>query len=545
VDDEAIDPFADLGWTELPEFRDGFEFIVRDARRRVASRNARFHSADSTIEEMMAAWEEFREFNIDRPPGPFNKVVQLGAKAIPALHACIENDRRSTRFYHNDDHSFYESQILTVADFAILALERVLEFPVLQPEFASRRGAPPDAWYAQQAALLSAFCEKYENASGAELWFRILGDEGVSLEHRWIAALSIIGAQVDSPTVPGYWFHRRSYGFAYEGYAGVSYLERGDPPAGEVLRTRQDPSVTDLLVRAWRAARAAAELAEKSDYFQQNRIPLTGVMHEILASPSGGAHQFILAIEEWDPGSRPGVLREHSEWLAAGLMQALNRDPASRPWTAMRRGYYCEEALTLRFKYNDPAAMADYRKLFSAYLSASVELWFLPLEPMKRFPRAEGMADLARAAFRSPGAPFAFDRPWAYNDPRKQVIHSCGSLLAMAPFRESLIEALRVEKNEGTITITDEGYAVKFDDEDGDPESEWEPARERSRFPAGTTRQVRTCDLVAGYLMRIYAWSDPVPLKSKPPFDIGAPQTERDAAIREWISALSALHDNP
>ncbi|MES2474337.1 MAG: hypothetical protein V4640_01060 [Verrucomicrobiota bacterium] len=495
-----------------PRLNPCWRSVLADSQRRLAPAR---ESARSEIERNIAAWDQFETWDEENTPELFDKVVAAGPAAIAPLLDCLEQDTRWTRIRRQAGDE-PPGELLRVRDFAIVALERILRFPVLEVPV---NGQPvEDVWYAEAAATMRAFCEKYDHACGGELWFRVLKDEKADLDLHWIAAKRMVRPDGVEDMDP-------------EGFSPSAARDRFDNPQasseGKLLRGRHDPTVLDLLNRAYFRARAEVDeqLAKGTPEITQSTFP-----HGMDAVPRRTANQFLRLVEEWNPGN-VDLLKSHYQWLEAGLRKVRKADGRGGFWISR----LCEEILMRRFWAKDGSAMRDYESLFRT----SFPFDDIPMAVMNELADEPGMDALAREAFLGDEAPLRLTQPWSRSDfPRKNLIEIYGErspLLVLPAFRQALIEALRTTTKQGTLTLTDDGGMLRYDaDKPTETDSVGVDAALGHTAAVGTTIDVRLCDLIA-YFLTPKRWQE---VWVSPAFHLDGSLAERDRAIADWLLIL-------
>lgn len=515
-----IDPFDEHNLVR-PKLNSSWRSLLVDAQRRLAPSKA---VGVSEISREIATWDDVENWDLKAPPATFEKVVATGPAAIAPLLDCLEHDRRWTRAsrkveeYNNEIRVLYEFS--HVRDLAICALNRILRFEVVEPFYDN---VPAEnSWYADATARMKMFCVKYGNACGGELWFRILSDENAEINDQLKAAKSIVRPDIVCDDDSKY-----SLSLLYDTEA----RERVDEPIrsieGDQLRTRNNPSVLDLLKRSWKKSKKITnqDIANgKPEY----RLPVT----------CGGsfwtcynqAHELVILMEEWQHGNKE-VLKEHYDWLFAAVTR-LRKDPTQPDFLVSP---LCEETLILRFWAEDKGAMPDYEKFFRSSFDATN----FPIGVMKVVPEEPGMDQLAQEAFLGDKAPLSLiNKPWTSSDyPRNDIIENPyhdglpSPFLVLPSFRRALIEALQTKTKQGTLVVTKSGISVKYD---ADKEEPAPNTPQESTLP-GTGQEVRLCDIIADL---ITPKSGPQVWVS-PSYHLEDPLPARDRAIEAWIKVLS------
>jgi hypothetical protein len=469
----------------------------------------------SEIEKNIATWGLLESWDEENTPEVFDKVVAAGPAAIAPLLDCLEKDTRWTRIRRQTGDRD-PGELLRVRDFAIIALERILRFPVL--EIPVEREPVMDCWYVEAAETMRTFCTKYDHSSGGQLWFRVLQDEQADLDLQWTAAKRIVrpdGLADDYPEM--FWPSD-----ARERFDGPRPSEEG-----KLLRGRHNPSVLDLLKRSYFGARKQVDeqLAKGVP-----EVTHSFFVHGIDAVPRRTPNLFLRLVEEWKPGN-VDLLKSHYDWLQEGLLK-LRRDKGSGDFAISN---LCEEALIRRFWAEDSSAMGDCEKFFrSSFKSNNV-----PLDVMKELPEEPGMDQLAREVFLGGEAPLSFTKPWTSRDStRRSLIETYGErspLLVLPAFRQALIEALRTTTKQATLTLTNDGGILRYDaGKPDETDSVSKDAALRCAQAVGITIDVRLCDLIA-YFLTPRRWQE---VWVSPAFHLDDPLPERDRVIAEWLRIL-------
>lgn len=186
-------------------------------------------------------------------------LIKEGNPAVEPLLKCLENDKRLTCSVGFGRDFFRDRHILPVASAAKTALQEIL-----QTQF-------------QDATEARAFWNQYKGLSQEERWYQVLREEGIGQEQpvqvmaaggqphtekmlvfgrgQWMEAARMIVQPNNIVGVPG------------SGFYSSKTLQSGENVKlrGEALRSKHDPSVTELLVKQ---ANVVAEQADQLDQFQ-------------------------------------------------------------------------------------------------------------------------------------------------------------------------------------------------------------------------------------------------------------------------------------
>lgn len=199
-------------------------------------------------------------------------LVDEGTKAVPALLDCMEHDRRLTRAVSFGRDFFPYRNLITVRSAAVSIFQDIYQ----AYEFRDDRGTPTNV------ATLRAFYEKNKDASPMEVVYNRLKDDSGSpmiwteAAHRLVEPASM----------------RRTGGWSTIPKAGEKGIK------GEVLRTRRNPSVTDLLIKR---IQEAASNTNPSSFGDSNAVEMT------------------IALARWDLEAAKPLLREKIDTLQASL----------------------------------------------------------------------------------------------------------------------------------------------------------------------------------------------------------------------------------
>jgi len=353
------------------------------------------------------------------------------------------------------------------------------------------------------------------------LWFRILEDQEGDLAHQAMAAVAIVQPE----NAESY------YGITDQHFVVDEVWDRYDIPQasweGETLRERHEPSVLELMEKAWQreCTRVEEKLAEgEPESFHPFFV---GGSFQVLRRR---AHLFMRCLEEWQPGNIE-ILKSHYNRLEKAVLRGDEGHSIHRYLLSE----LCEEVLIRRLWVEDKTAIVDYSDLFRS----SFDRGHVPMKVMKELPRTPGMDLLVNEAFLGEKAPLSFRRKsWSRSDPRAAILRNCFSLFSLPSFREAVVEGLRNRNQQGVMTIGKVGTMMAFlTDEAEDEEVRlYEGAAMRGEREIGWKAEVRMCDLVALYLSPDYG--DEVWIT--PDFHLDDPVAVRDGMIGDWIKLFEA-----
>lgn len=545
------DPFGvwpDDGWREpLVELSGDFAELALDARRRIGRQPERVDVGQASLDQLIGSWDEIESFDLGEPPDSFRRVLGFGVGVIPELLQRLRRDERFTRIVYRTG-TDYDARLLRVRDLLILAIERILAFPVLPQAEIPHYGWKPDTeWYHQQFDRLGQFNDRYANLRGAKLWHRVLADDAAEVEHRWVAALALTSpVRKDWIGTPGWCFAYRGSGYCVGGYHyAFDVCDTGEVMAGEIVRGKVQPSVEAAFLRAYRAACVDAEQEERENPPDPTFFPVTPGQTSP-PFPGRGPHQFLERLMEWNPQSRMLPAREHYDWLAAMVISKLKRAGEWNSFSLYDRAITLNEALMMRIHHPDRATDADlesdYVDLVEAYLLGGMLAW-IPLRPLLDLSGDQHIDRLAEKLFTDAGATLAFGSSWSATFPRDPVLQQNGTLLSFGPYRASVLAGLRNQDDQAELTVHEDGFRLRWIGDPEQVEKGYASGEQAGRPAPGTKRQIRVCDLVANALAQMYDFDAELPIEKPEGFDIEAPRAERDAAISEWIEVIGGLDE--
>lgn len=389
-------------------------------------------------------------------------LITEGDAAVGPLLDCLEKDKRLTRSvsFGRDFHG--GRTVLSVNGAAWVALQTILQ-----------AGFP-------NGSEMRAYWNKYKHLKIEERWYAILNDD--KARSRWQEAAANIVQPVNITRYPG--------GFSTESPAPSNSPV---PVRGQSLRTKSDPSVTDLLTRH--------ALEVPTNNFGNYDLSACCQMADYLA--------------RWD--------------VQAGLPVA--RTLSKRARTAMK---YSGQALggnliqlsLARAKAGDPAAFDDYADWIVTTTPAEFADSRLEcLNPLKRYPTNSMLQGVAERLFGRTNTAWG-NLPWKsrFGEPTVE-----SELVAFPAYRALLCRELQKTNSCGTVTLERSGvlrYTVTDINQAG---SCGIVLPEASSATNGTTAQIRWCDWISIALANG---------KHIPVFDPFEATADRDMAIAKAIAVL-------
>jgi hypothetical protein len=416
-------------------------------------------------------------------------LIREGLPAAEPLLECLEKDRRLTRsiFYWTEYPSYSPVQGVPAA--ASVALRAILEEANFEPPEKYRDKDQKLSEEAVRTAEADAFrtsLKKGPRPSPPERWFRTLADDKASPdEWVWAAEFLVWKGNVE---------HLR------ETIVWPDSTARSKAPLGgkakhqmEVLRSRKDPSVSELLTR---------RISQVSD-------------------PDKAA-QLGLSLNEWDRATARPIL--------PALMKRCREE---KDWTRFVH-------LTLaRAEAGDRKALDEYAEWAKTLMpdTAGDSLSFLAFAPMSRYPDHPAIAKAAEWLFgnkASPWVPLLREHPNERSNAPGTELLTLTRLLAVPAFRKAVLKELANQSGEGKVEIDRNGnlsihldkvYGLTGNVRPGNPQ-----------IPAeGIEGTFRVCDLVA--------WMIGEDWESAPRCELYWPQAKRDAAVAACTEFLKRYGD--
>jgi hypothetical protein len=396
-------------------------------------------------------------------------LVAEGDAAVEPLLAAIESDTRLTR---------------TVTHGRGMSIDRRVH-PVLEPEFAALTAIfetqqfSGQQYQVESGALsrkdLARSMREFWNRNRAlpltERWYRMLRDDS-SGYGRWSEAAASIVQPTDQ------------VGPAAQG-AHVGALEPSAAPMkGEELRSRRDPSVSELL------ARRVLQIARAP---RQRTIPDVELEH---------ACGLALLLDRWDPKAALPVIRA----LMTQARESVDRDRSEGYGQFFTLVGYIARFTLIRARAGEPAALAEYAAEIRKSDPEKDQPHSLDaFEPMWTYPEDPAVREAARWLFNDQGSTWAaFLRRPGSN--RMQFLFNtslyASPLLRSAGFRDAVLDAMAIKSELGTVRRNQQ-TTVEYELKDG--VKGWVTASEADLegVDLGVDRSIRACDYIAWQVSKI------------------------------------------
>ena len=415
-----------------------------------------------------------------------------GEEAVPPLLDALVNDTRLTRSvsFHRD--FFRDRTLIGVPEAAYVALCGILQTSF--PDAGDLAGSGIEG-RRRVAARVRAYWQNFQGLTPQDRWFRVLADDTLPPE-QWAEAAGHI-VQPDNVSFSG--------GGAK--VLTVSWSAGGMRPgehhslAGQSLRARTAPSVTDLLLK-----RAEARTPQ-------------------------GDPAFALALAAWDGAAHLADLRRLTKQLQDQIAARLN----------IRTEFLVDSAVSLylsRLSLHDPTAAPDYADWLRTVTPRQTDTQYCRLFEPAWNSADLAVADAVRAMFNRPDSPWVLLRD---HRPNPQLGTSFNlnelidtPLLSQPGFQEFLRHSLAETDTFGTVrtrpdgdqdTQMKAGSTPQTDEWTGDPLAP----------PPNSVRPFRLCDLIA---------LDVSQVDGAPRCELYWPLAQRNEAVRACLAFLDRYGDD-
>ena len=471
--------------TEVQEYHLGFlepiQLLLEDQRRRSKTlRRGKTTETKNEISYLIDRLEDARMRQMSQPGGispsmdPYvQALIKTGDAAVKPLLECMKNDQRLTRSvsFHRD--FFPGRNVIAVQEAAYYALEGILKssFNMSSPDgrYLSARN-PADC--ERLADRIHKYWLNFGDIPIEQRWYEVLDNPRLSPEQWAQAAKNISKTKRREPVERDDWtvyYHRRPADSA-------SIL------AGEVLREKTDPSVTELMTRRMK------ELSDLDSDFSENRQKLEK------------AQQIALALNKWDSKASASALQHqltlYITWYQEHEGARFRRVPLDR------LASFIAELTTLLGRSGNSKALKKYadwvRQTKPETIASEIDYVFPPLW---RFTEDPHIAAAAEWLFNSE------DSPWnPIIDPRFR--HKVSSydlkespLVASSAFRRQVLRELQDKQVVGkVVSKTSNLYELTTPTWSSSGNTTY---RDRFALSPGKEQSIRICDLYADYVSEL------------------------------------------
>ncbi|MGC4013504.1 MAG: hypothetical protein QM755_03145 [Luteolibacter sp.] len=307
----------------------------------------------------------------------------------------------------------------------------------------------------EEAAVFHAYWSRYGQTAGPERWYRLLADDAAK---------------------PGGWMD-----------AAKSIMKRDADKAfaGEVLRQKANPSVTELLVKRLGTIAIREQTEKQTDLI------------------GADSREFGLVALDWEP---------------AALLPAVTQLMRKEAGEGSRASYHCMSRLAIaRANHGDLAALDEWAEWIQKLQPESLKGFErLTCAPLYRFPDHPASRRMAAALFKDAGTL----QLWNFG------VSDGDRLLVIPEVRSLWIERLKNLTQDGTAEVKKDGT---WDVSTGHGGYGSSGDAETKKLPVGTRQVNRTCDSCAFRLSEV---------PGMPAFHPMWEESRRDEVIRRMIALL-------
>ncbi|MGD1086365.1 MAG: hypothetical protein ABSA47_16635 [Verrucomicrobiota bacterium] len=391
-------------------------------------------------------------------------LTQEGDPAVEPLLDCLEHDKRLTRSVQFGRDFFLNRHVIPVTSAVMVALQDILH-----------------AGFGGGAAEIRAYWNLNKGLKLEDRWYAILKDD--SAGDRWLEAAGNITQPENVTTTAGGWTATRQVP-----------TNTPIPLRGEILRSKSNPSVTELMAR--RALEVPPGSAGNYDLSTGCRMGLCLVAWDATAA---------------EPVAKTLVKR------ACTLMN----------YSGKQLGPYVAALSLACAKAGDFQPFQDYAAWLKTTTPEQLDRSLMEsLEPLSQFPTNEVLESAAEALFGDTNSPWT-RLPW--KGPFSDNFPVESDLAHVPAFRVLLAREMEKTNVCGSITWHSSGMFEYHDTIMNENVSRRDLSFEGGPPADGTTSELRWCDWVALHLSLA---------KQIPLFNPFAPLEKRDEAIWSAIAVL-------
>lgn len=419
-------------------------------------------------------------------------LVAEGDPAVEPLLAALETDMRLTRTVTRGRGGSPDRFVHPVVEIEIEVLTKILQ--TSQVPYTTVRNQYRDLGSRKLLARsLRDQWRKNRAIPANERWYGMLRDDAAGPQ-RWAEAMSRIVQPKDSRAPMG---------------VGAFRMERParSPMAGEELRARQNPSVSELM------ARRIPQIARSTEAYSLNN-----------------ACAMAMIFDRWDEHAALPTIREMTDRCLEKLEGDRGRN----------HGVSLDEVIAnhvagftlIRARSGDREALRDYaawaRRSGPEELKVRVMESF---EPLWRFPDDPAIRDATRWLFNDPASPWVPLLRAPGNDSNSLFHHHniySSPLAATAGFRAGLLAALGVRSPMGTIRRGDH-RTLGYRTEKGWGENFQPNPDELEMVKPGASLPFRVCDFIAWKVSSI---------EGSPRCELYWPEDRRDGGVQACAEYL-------
>lgn len=431
------------------------------------------------------------------------ELIAEGDPAVEPLLTALEADMRLTRSVSNGRGMSIDRTVHPVYEAEIHALVGILETAEFH-NWRERLRGDGLAGRKELVRSIRAFWEKNRTISLTDRWYRTLRDDTAGRD-RWLEAAGGIVQAREDPAPPGL------VGL------GVARPRKPNPPPmkGEELRSKRDPSVSELL------ARRASEIARSGNPLS---IPDRGLHH---------ACQLAVLLHRWDDKAALPVLRT----LMARCLEGIEHDRKQGRQADRGLAGFMAQFTVLRAGAGEREALDEYAAWARGARPEEMESQALArFEPMWIYPDHPAIAEAARGLFNDPKSPWAS----MLRAPHGRAMSSfayrslyTSPLVCVAGFRAGVIAALADKSEIGTVGRGDRGsFLYKLRDGGSVGFSSYKADLEA--VEPGVELPFRVCDFISWQVSS---------LDGAPECELYWPEDRRDRAVAACAAFLERYGD--
>ena len=411
-------------------------------------------------------------------------LVGEGEDAVDPLLDCLEHDQRLTRSVDNG------VRVIGVEEPAFAALQGIFksaqQFPSLKEPYVNWGHGNPELERTALAAQIRSYWNKVRGTTQPERWYATLLNDNATPD-AWAEAASNIVLPDDADLFSGWG-------------VGMMGHNPGSPVhfRGEILRSKTNPSISDLLIKRLKETMAAK--APKSPF------------------PLEAPKKLVTSLAKWDGKNQVETLRWYcGELQKIILPQTDNNGPGQIQdlvSTCLRRHELGDsQALS---EYAQWLRAADAQKLDK--LAQMYGAFFL--SPVWSYPDDPAMVSLSQWLFEDPKSPWSTGPGGIDPDWIATSVHN--PLESIPAFRALILQGLRNKKVVGSVEVTPTNIMVQYHYGNGDSNNDPDAV-------VGTKQPVRLCDYIASRISRY---------QGAPRFETYWPESRRDSVIEDSIAFL-------
>lgn len=451
--------------------------VIESGLTNIASQSKRIAALIQDLDLIKARqWGQPGMVNLTEDP-IVASLIKEGDAAVEPLLECLENDKRLTCSV-GFSRDFQRNRIvLSCGSAARAALQMILRVQLRSP------------------SELRAYWKQNKGARIEERWYSTLKDDRAG-NGPWLQAARNIMQPDNIMGVPG--------GF----FSTTAPIAEGKKPSfrGEILRSKQNPSVTELLLKR---AEAAAEQASQLDQSKGVDAISTG-------------SEFVRILSEWE---KPSVAVAPARSLVRHAIELWPNETTFIMSSGHDLARFIPQLTQVRVLGGDTNALVEYAEWVKSASEEKVESYALEaFDPLLKSPHHPTVVSLTDWLFNDPASPWS-KLPWQRASFCKPIE---SDLIKLPPFRRLLLRELAKREKAGSMQYFAPN-TVSYELKEFGGGSRGFPWPEAERPALGTKVEVRRCDWIAWSLSNA---------KRIPFFNPFTPIEKRDEAIKNTKALL-------